>query len=122
MEWLPPNPDCVTAVASEFVAAVRRGFEVDLDRSVEAEVMDAAFVGLGHLEAPAAGVEQDFADLRDMAGQHRGEAADGIDLLLDLDQPRVDRLAEVVEFTPRVRLTAHVFIIKGESCRDGVGQ
>src|SRR3546814_18901788 len=98
MEWLPPNPDCVTAVASEFVAAVRRGFEVDLDRSVEAEVLDAAFVGLGHLDAPAAGVEQDFADLRDMAGQHRGAAADGIDILLDLGQPRADRLAALVAF------------------------
>src|SRR3546814_4336817 len=68
--------------------------------------MDAAFVGLGHLDAPAAGVEQDFADLRDMAGQHRGEAADGIDILLDLGQPRVDRLADVVEFGARVRLPA----------------
>src|SRR3546814_18699216 len=92
MEWLPPNPDCVTAVASEFVAAVRRGFEVDLDRSVEAEVMGAAFVGLGHLDAPAAGVEQDFADLRAMAGPQRGEPAEGNDHLLYLRQPPADRL------------------------------
>src|SRR3546814_15352844 len=109
MEWLPPNPDCVTAVASEFVAAVRRGFEVDLDRSVEAEVMDAAFVGLGHLDAPAAGVEQEFADLRDLAGPHRGEAADGIDILLALGQPRVDRLAHLVEYGAPVRLPAPAF-------------
>src|SRR3546814_17773474 len=35
--------------------------------------------------------------------------SDGIDILLDLGQPRVDRLADVVEFGARVRLPATVF-------------
>src|SRR3546814_18392237 len=104
MEWLPPNPDCVTAVASEFVAAVRRGFEVDLDRSVEAEVMDAAFVGLGHLDAPAAGVEQDFADLRDLAGQHPRAAAAGTHIPLAPGKPPVDRPPATAHLRPPVRL------------------
>src|SRR3546814_8638515 len=38
--------------ALKLLAAIGRGFEVDLDRGVKAEVVDAAFVGLGHLDAP----------------------------------------------------------------------
>src|SRR3546814_5049987 len=92
--------------ALKLLAAIGRGFEVDLDRGVKAEVVDAAFVGLGHLDAPAARVEQDLADPGHMAGEHRGETADGVDILLDLGEPRVDDLADIVEFGARVGFPA----------------
>ena len=33
--------------------------------------MDTPFVGLGHLDAPAARMDEHFSDLGNMAGEHR---------------------------------------------------
>src|SRR5690606_36062946 len=98
--------------------AVRRGLKVDLERRVETQVMDAAFICLGHLDPPAARVDKDFADLWHMTRQDRGEAANGVDILLDLGKPRVDRLADIIELGARVSLPAAIFARRKE--RDGL--
>src|SRR3546814_10519791 len=40
----------------------------------------------------------DLALLRHAAGEQEGEAAQGVDILLDIAEPRVDRLGDFVEF------------------------
>src|SRR3546814_14934263 len=52
-----------------------------------------------------------------MAGEHRGETADGVDILLDLGEPRVDDLADIVEFGARVGFPAAVLARREEAGR-----
>ena len=64
---------------------------------VEADAEDLAGVGIGGLEAPAAGVEHRFALLRDAAGEQEDQAAERVDLVLDSRQACVDRLGQLLQ-------------------------
>ena len=64
--------------------------------------MDAALVGLGYFDTPSAGVKQNFSNLGDMPCEHCGKAAERVDIFVDLGEPRVDRLADIVELGPRI--------------------
>ena len=89
-------------MASIILGSRGRCLRIDLDRRMQAQMMDAALVGLSHFKPPAAGVEQYLADLRHMACEDGGEAAQRVDILVDLGEPRVDRLADIVEFGARI--------------------
>src|SRR3546814_5447638 len=66
--------------------------------SVEPQAVDPPGVAVRHLKSPAARMFHDLALLRHAAGEQEGEAAQGVDILLDIAEPRVDRLGDFVEF------------------------
>ena len=80
--------------------------------------MDAALVGLGHLDPPAAGVEQYLANLRDVPRQHRGKTAERVDIFVNLGKPRVDRFTDIVQLGARVGVPAAV--VAGREQRGGL--
>ena len=65
-------------------------------RGVEAEAVDAAFVGFGDFELPAARMIDALADLRDMACEQGGEATQRVDIAIDLGEPRVDQFGGIL--------------------------
>src|SRR3546814_18145032 len=66
--------------------------------SVEPQAVDPPGVAVRHLKSPAARMFHDLALLRHAAGEQEGEAAQGVDILLEIAEPRVDRPGDFVEF------------------------
>ena len=66
--------------------------------------MDTALVGLGYFDTPPARMQQDFANLGNMAREHGGETAQRVDIFVDLGKPRVDRLADVDQLGARIAI------------------
>ena len=58
--------------------------------------MNTLFVGFGDFDAPPARVVQHLADRRDMPREHRSEAAERVDILIDFGKARVDHFADIV--------------------------
>ncbi len=64
--------------------------------------MDTAFIRLGDLDPPAAGVVDTGTDLGHLARQYGGQAAQRIDIVLGFFQRRVDRTADLFQADARI--------------------
>ena len=71
---------------------------------VQPQAGHPAGVAFNDFEPPAGGMLQHLAGPRYSAGEHEGEAAERIDILLDQAEPFVDRLGDVLELGAGVGL------------------
>ena len=71
---------------------------------MQPDALDALGIGIDRLEPPARGVKHRFARREDAPREQEGQPADGIDLVLLGNQPRIDRFAQFLELEPGIRL------------------
>lgn len=67
------------------------------------------FVARNHFQSPAAGMIENGPDRRHGLGQQEGQAAQRIDVFLNLGQAAVDRISHIVQLGPGIGFPHPVF-------------
>src|SRR6185369_18089347 len=77
-------------------------------RWMQSQPGNVAFVTCSYLKIPATGMSKNCPNGRNLSGQEEGQAPNGVDILLDLGQARVNPLAHIVELGPGIGLPGSV--------------